>query len=661
MAMNKEFMGFLDPMRVIEGKGLGRIRVLGMKESKQWRALDDETVKDKVGGTCRVFLTYLEDSWLLEYGQLVRFKIQENDKENEEEEGHDRYIVKKYPSPPIKQLGAFLLPYDGELDRESIQLALEGLAENHTQIKWDYAFKFYLLKEGMEFPQLVGPFENLPSEGGVQKEEYTKVFSFSSLEDNIIECEDTLCIINFPSEVTQVVDLSTNERRATWLRSKLKKISEHPDILEKLDELGSGWKNKFKKILEGQKKADIALDLVRWSDSLEILDHVVFEHGELMGLKEKPAFKKIVEHAIEKEREGLLKPARDYFEKEKTKLDQHIANLLKKQKKLTTDVNKKEKDKNKLNAEIALIQQRLEESQEEDFRQFVRYRKLFEGSQSQSKPQQISTAPSESKTPPKLHDLGILTNLIDDSLPFVTKRLAPIAQKWDTRIAEINARQLHLALLTCKMVLLPCAAMIRAYHEALGEASVYRVITVKPTWLSFDEAWKDGIDEVWQLAQQHSDRIFLLYLQDMDRALPEIWLRPILDLASGIRESLPTVSGPWPENLRLVFTKAMDQGTLPMTPFTSAHFAHLKLGSRRATTKSEANPGNVSAETWKAWAKTKASHETPDFPEAFPVEVRRMAGEEWQRLAGIASQHDIDEPGEVAEDLRLKLPTEDRS
>lgn len=248
-----EYIGFLEPMRMIDGKGLGRIRVCGMKRGEKWIALCDEDVRKEVGDTHKVFLTYLEESWLVEYGQLVKFQIQENEKEKDEED-HDSYIVKKSPLPPIKQIGFFLLPYKGDICRDSIQAALDSLDEVYCNVDWNYAFRFYFWKDDNEPHQLIGPFENEPLKNGVQQEKKTQSFPLSS-DDVIIENEGWSYAVNKPAnEATQLIDLGTNEDRATWFRNKIKKIAPNSEFLAKLDALGQSWRGDFKSLIKEQRK-----------------------------------------------------------------------------------------------------------------------------------------------------------------------------------------------------------------------------------------------------------------------------------------------------------------------------------------------------------------------------------------------------------------------
>jgi len=218
---DNEYMGFLKQQ---PRKELGRIRVLGMKRGEQWIALDDEDVRKEVGNTLHVFLTYLEESWLIECGQLVNFKIQESDRETHKED-HDSYIVKKSPLPPIHQIGYLLLPFEGEICRDSIQSALDSLHRVYHQVKWEYAFKFYFWKKDKESSQLIGPFENKPLKNGVQLMKLDQCFQLFN-DEEIIEYNKQSYLITEPAnDPTQNIDLGTNEERATWFRNKIKKLA----------------------------------------------------------------------------------------------------------------------------------------------------------------------------------------------------------------------------------------------------------------------------------------------------------------------------------------------------------------------------------------------------------------------------------------------------
>src|SRR5262249_49776006 len=133
---------------------------------------------------------------------------------------------------------------------------------------------------------------------------------------------------------------------------------------------------------------------------------------------------------------------------------------------------------------------------------------------------------------------------------FLQDRLLPILAEWMPDITLPWAELLHHAIRACRWVLIPNPAWGLAYHAAMGGTATIQIVQVEPTWLCFADAWKGFVEQCWRAAYQKPESLHLLLFEDVNRALPECWARPWLDLIAGFREVLPVEEQfGWPENL----------------------------------------------------------------------------------------------------------------
>ncbi len=98
------------------------------------------------------------------------------------------------------------------------------------------------------------------------------------------------------------------------------------------------------------------------------------------------------------------------------------------------------------------------------------------------------------------------------------------------------------------------------------------VLQVEPHWLCFDDAWRAGLRSIFEAAVGN-DTMTLLHLQDLDRSPPELWLRPVLDLASGLRDGLIEGQRRWPETFRITASLAPGSPRHPLGSWLLCHFA----------------------------------------------------------------------------------------
>jgi len=186
---------------------------------------------------------------------------------------------------------------------------------------------------------------------------------------------------------------------------------------------------------------------------------------------------------------------------------------------------------------------------------------------------------------------------------FLQHRLLPALEKWLPDITPRWAELFHHAIWACLWVLVPNQAWAVAYHEAMGETAQLHIVQVEPTWLCFADAWR-AVEPTWEAARQQPDCLHLLLFEDVNRALPECWARPWLDMVAGFRKVLPVDGHPgWPANLRILACLALDQAALPLSKTVVQHWAAVSLQAvgQPSAEPAQLHAGHVPWVTWQSW------------------------------------------------------------
>ena len=87
-----------------------------------------------------------------------------------------------------------------------------------------------------------------------------------------------------------------------------------------------------------------------------------------------------------------------------------------------------------------------------------------------------------------------------------------------------------------------------------GNADCY-LQTVPPTWLSYGHFERAVLEDAVGTCRANPERLVFLVLQHANASLPEAYLAPAIEAATGLRQLLPGELGAWPNNLWLFLTK----------------------------------------------------------------------------------------------------------
>lgn len=402
-----------------------------------------------------------------------------------------------------------------------------------------------------------------------------------------------------PDAAGRPVDLATGRQLAKWFLDQLKDRG-GTEALHRLDGEYPGWRKQLREHFEGlEDPGERELLRDRWRRIEDILESLHLDAEEREKLLRSPALESKWREAVEGRRAGLeaeaeakAKPRREVIEKEIESLDRRLAE---RREEIAAEEHRVER-----------LLEHFESGRERLVQDFLAFDKLLGNRWSRSPAE--PPLPDSPAISPWLVSRGSEHEglCVETSDEFLWRVLVPGLRRWSPQLPEEAAKLFHCALLACRALLVPHPGWTRAYAEALGETARMAMIRIEPHWITFRDPWDAGLAEVWEAACSDPSRLHLVHLQDLNRALPECWLRPCLDLLRGFRDRLPLSPQPeWPGNLRLLASPAPDAAALPLSEFVARHFAAVPL---RPTGDDESVPfhvvsprARISFATWKSW------------------------------------------------------------
>src|SRR5262249_7710587 len=137
---------------------------------------------------------------------------------------------------------------------------------------------------------------------------------------------------------------------------------------------------------------------------------------------------------------------------------------------------------------------------------------------------------SGNRPAPALPSLQPVGSPITSETLFLEKYLGPALARWAPFARSRVVPFLHAAVLACRWTMIPDPGWARAYFEALGGTARLTILTVEATWLRFADAWPGELEAAWQCAVSEPTVVHLICLRDLNRALPQCWARPLLDI-----------------------------------------------------------------------------------------------------------------------------------
>lgn len=417
------------------------------------------------------------------------------------------------------------------------------------------------------------------------------------------------------------VDLATPKQLAKWLVERL--VASTPQLVARLDQEIPNWRTKLRSGIEGNSEWERELHRLRWQRIEASLDDLIFEAESVEKLLQTAKFKSIIEqivktkveeqvtvrvNEIEAEAQLKAKSTIERLDRETQEVEEKLRKAKEKYDLMVTEIKTRHDAAVERETAVRELESHLKDSRERLLKDLSLYQSLL--------PTVLSHPTSSFPTPacsglamqpvPAVRPTG---PPIADGAAFIDSRLWPSLARWHPGVPRILSVILHGTVCGSKAVLIPSPAWARAYADALGAFASLTTLNVEPTWLGFGDLWRGGLGVCWERAIRDGSRIELVLLRDFNRALPQCYARPLLDIIAGYCDTLPEPARScWPKTLRLLACPAPSDESLPLTAEVVRHFAAVQRVSAAAGNErpKQLAQGHVTTETWSLWAQAAA-------------------------------------------------------
>lgn len=558
--MRHEFFGVVDELHARHARLVPLARFEGERLDQRDSEFDPSRV---VGPTGRVlFLGDLEQELPgVREGSPIWFEAEENPEPNPRVQEPDRYWVPRRGGRPQLARGDcyFVLSeagVDHALDPPQLVHALPPGTRLYQSLRdsvegpWEVGDDGRSLAPLREKPYQRKRILHFP-EAALEASLFVSAYGATSREGAV----RGLHLSGLSPTQGKPIDLANGKQVATWL---LKLVSEAPElasILKHIDREHPGWRRRLEThfdALSDNLDRQIYLDRLRRLD--EILSSIELGEEELSKFASSPAFSVLWQQAVairRAELEGQAQAELAPLREERDRLDGQVARLRAEEERLHQARQREVGELGALRSHLVSERSRLVR----DAAALLPLGLSTEGDASR---------PAESsRDAPVPAYAGAEPGPAPGSVDLGEKLEAWGVDSSDTLVFD--------SLMTCcRLVLVPDPAWVRAYVEARG--GVLRFLQVGPHWLTFGDAWGAGMAKVFREDPRDDGARMILHLLDLDRSPAELWLRPVLDLASGLRDSLAG-GEEWPS--RLVVTASLCPGPPRMSAsgWVLQHFA----------------------------------------------------------------------------------------
>lgn len=663
--MSYSFFGVVE--KIFGEPGHARIRALA-KVSPGGDKRDLSFSPEHFGPTRKVFLTGGAYEIGLVAGSAVRFDATENPREPRPGRDDDRFMVENQNHTACIDVDTAALPVveveQVDTSKSQLRTAESLLAGRRVYVQWADRFEgpWQVEDDGSTLR---------PVRGDIYKSK--RVFTFPlEFTKSAIYVDDWKSQPPFRGYFLQdidphegiPVDLATGKQLAEWMLKLATRDDELTRALEDLDQRFSGWRKILREVFdELADDIDRAIYRERLQRIEDMLGTLMSNRAVLQEVAKSRPFLHLWEEAVAERRDELEEQARREFEQERDRLDKELLDLKTSVRTLQAERHSYLEEREQSAARVNRLLEHLKREHERLVDDVILIHDIFPSKSPRGRLEDPTIPPAtlDGLLAIQPAPSGGVAVRPSSSREFSENSLSSALGYYG--LETDGSKLLHAAMLACRASLLPSPVWSRAYATALGSASArFLLIQVEPHWISFQEVWRGGLAAAWKAAIEEPDMLILVHLQDLDRALPEIWLRPVLDLLSGMRDTLPSGEA-WPPNLRLVASLAEGEARLPIAETTTLCFAAPIVSATDGPSGIEilatTRPPGQPAGAWTGWQRA-----LPEVGELLPVprlaevptDFRRLAWEDVRQLAAaLASLVDrpIEEVVKRAFELRV--------
>lgn len=530
-----------------------RIRVLALDDGKQIFR-DEEFIAEVCPPRGMAFgPSFFKKYPHLSKGEIIRFKLAPNRIVDEFDDAKDHTIISE-GTPVESDFGYPVIKTNGK-----------ELVDNHiinldfiNQINVPGKSRFYFWSTH----GLSGPFKKKKEEVKPAVGKTVERWPEFAPDDSFVASGGDQVLLREPSGYSVLVDCMTPKQLNEWFRSKIKLLSN--ELLDKLP---------------ATKLKDLSSNLIEdisGEDNTELIESRLrrivlrFEQAELERneieslVSSSETFKELFNRSLDKQRDLIFAEAIEPLEKKADQLKVTITQVESMLKAKQEEVKQLEKRKKSLEKGISKPS-----SEDVNPQSFIQANKIISvSSRKDTRLEVVGPGTQEYKNPGEL-------------IKSYTGDLTECWYKAD-EVAKEMVKSLRIS--RCHFVEDSQLPLSLAHH--INNVK-YCVLQIEPDWLRFLDFWDSGLKTIWESAQEATDFFHFLIIRDINLASPECWAKPLLDLWTGNRTSLPYSEGGWPDNLWIFATRVSSEPPhdigLPLYKKNFRQWAVLKANRKKYT------------------------------------------------------------------------------
>lgn len=479
-----------------------RIKVLAYKKNDKY-IYDSEEIKLEFPPTGHVFAPNIlaEEDWKL--NDLIEFSTMPFTSNGPDIFKLDLKYSKKRVGLEVFRVDHDILDNQHALDQPKLKLFIPEAIGS-----------FYILNYSILF----GPFKSYAGE--VVPINDTKVERFHE-PPPIVNINGKLYLLEKPKELGEKVDCSRPLELASWFKKHIRSININPTEIQQL--------------LQQIEQIELPdLGNAKLSRIANLTKNVLLNREELIVLsKSSTTFQEILTTSFQNLREEIRLSEMVSVEEELLKIKKEIDALRLTYKKLKEEINNNTLAAEALKKEITFL--------EENKDRLINDIKISS---------QVATLPSSHRTTESINTYEVQSYL-SLNRPFVDLQEFIVCYKMLFEYGETETgkgKRILFQLRNSHAFLCANPVLIKQIADFSNNCTLF-IQQVEPDWLKFESFYNNGLKQIWLSAYNQPEIIHFLILEDINMSPIECYGKPLLDLLAGVRQNLPGLQLPWPDNL----------------------------------------------------------------------------------------------------------------
>ncbi|TDE14786.1 hypothetical protein [Dyadobacter psychrotolerans] len=542
--------------RIADNKLGGRIRVKSFRDndnSGKGLIFDEFNIQEEFPTSGFVYNPRLNATGEFSIGDLVEINVKELIEVPEKDLIVHHSKISRYGAKLLDFESAVFLENGKSINLNEIEYRISGTRQNILD-----STVFYIKDKDYAY----GPLRFVG--GKVEPRSGKEISKFSLDSLSIIKSDDLMYLFLHPPKNESLGDVDCMDRRQIldWLKGKIRDFGE----------LGSQI-NQIIRVVD-KIEVDNELDKIRFNRVRKFISGLEFNFQEVKNLssltdewrnvfnetfeKYSTEFEKEIRNSIELRLIDYEKLKQNEIDSEKSYQENELRDLQKNRRTLVEIIEKDQRIIKKYNDDLFLIKSQLAEIEIAKYDLLEEINYISEQKQRLISDIKIHCQILEVADRKKVETHAISTY---EEQIYVSaeqeyfedyNQMLTLTRQSNIGNGDMFRSTFHL-LLSHKYLIVKNEMLVIFFAKLFGNSKVV-IQQVEPDWIKFQSLFENGLAYTWESATKHPNQFHFLILQDINLASIECYAKPLLDVISGIRQSIPGFTNPIPPNLYIICT-----------------------------------------------------------------------------------------------------------